>query len=160
MQTVVSGDTMEKIKFVKEIGYVILVAILLIAFIYRLGLSNVGKLELMNYVIFFSLALVHLLKRNKKNNLRFNQRSKSMPIYLLFVTLSLNVLVLKQLYLIYKKKEDLNATVAFLVCLLVIVLLNAQDFNAILGLVTGVIVIIYLGSFVYSRLASRRKAVK
>ncbi|BCP63137.1 hypothetical protein SUT503_01950 [Streptococcus parasuis] len=83
-----------------------------------------------------------------------------MPIYLLFVTLSLNVLVLKQLYLIYKKKEDLNATVAFLVCLLVIVLLNAQDFNAILGLVTGVIVIIYLGSFVYSRLASRRKAVK
>ncbi|NQN51693.1 hypothetical protein HPA12_05005 [Streptococcus suis] len=83
-----------------------------------------------------------------------------MPIYLLFVTLSLNVLVLNQLYLIYKKKEDLNATVAFLVCLLVIVLPNAQDFNAILGLVTGVIVIIYLGSFVYSRLASRRKAVK
>ena len=66
MQTVVSGDTMEKIKFVKEIGYVILVAILLIAFIYRLGLSKVGKLELMIYVIFFSLALVHLLKRNKK----------------------------------------------------------------------------------------------
>lgn len=66
MQTVVSGDTMEKIKFVKEIGYVIRVAILLIAFIYRLGLSNVGKLELMIYVIFFSLALVHLLKRNKK----------------------------------------------------------------------------------------------
>ena len=66
LQTLVSGDTMEKIKFVKEIGYVILVAILLIAFIYRLGLSNVGKLELMIYVIFFSLALVHLLKRNKK----------------------------------------------------------------------------------------------
>ncbi|MBY4972617.1 hypothetical protein K6V43_04325 [Streptococcus suis] len=66
MQTVVSGNTMEKIKFVKEIGYVILVAILLIAFIYRLGLSNVGKLELMIYVMFFSLALVHLLKRNKK----------------------------------------------------------------------------------------------
>ncbi|MDG4478600.1 hypothetical protein HO875_10130 [Streptococcus suis] len=83
-----------------------------------------------------------------------------MPIYLLFVTLSLNVLVLNQLYLFYKKKEDLNSTVAFLVCLLVIVLPNAQDFNAILGLVTGVIVIIYLGSFVYSRLASRRKAVK
>ncbi|HEM6271583.1 TPA: hypothetical protein U2C70_000455 [Streptococcus suis] len=83
-----------------------------------------------------------------------------MPIYLLFVTLSLNVLVLNQLYLIYKKKEDLNSTVAFLVCLLVIVLPNAQDFNAILGLVTGFIVIIYLGSFVYSRLASRRKAVK
>lgn len=57
---------MEKIKFVKEIGYVILVVILLAAFIYRLGLSNVGKLELMIYVIFFSLALVHLLKRNKK----------------------------------------------------------------------------------------------
>ncbi|HFI0300740.1 TPA: hypothetical protein ACGOYL_001874 [Streptococcus suis] len=83
-----------------------------------------------------------------------------MPIYLLFVTLSLNVLVLNQLYLFYKKKEDLNSTVAFLVCLLVIVLPNAQDFNAMLGLVTGVIVIIYLGSFVYSRLASRRKAVK
>lgn len=66
MQTVISGDTMEKIKFVKEIGYVILVAILLIAFIYRLGLSNVGKLELMINVMFFSLALVHLLKRNKK----------------------------------------------------------------------------------------------
>lgn len=66
MQTVVSGDTMEKIKFVKEIGYVILVVILLAAFIHRLGLSNVGKLELMIYVIFFSLALVHLLKRNKK----------------------------------------------------------------------------------------------
>ncbi|HFI0667743.1 TPA: hypothetical protein ACGO4I_001178 [Streptococcus suis] len=83
-----------------------------------------------------------------------------MPIYLLFVTLSLNVLVLNQLYLFYKKKENLNSTVAFLVCLLVIVLPNAQDFNAMLGLVTGVIVIIYLGSFVYSRLASRRKAVK
>ncbi|HFI0500862.1 TPA: hypothetical protein ACGOW6_001026 [Streptococcus suis] len=83
-----------------------------------------------------------------------------MPIYLLFVTLSLNVLVLNQLYLFYKKKENLNSTVAFLVCLLVIVLPNAQDFNAMLGLVTRVIVIIYLGSFVYSRLASRRKAVK
>jgi Ca2+/Na+ antiporter len=57
---------MEKIKFVKEIGYVILVVILLAAFIYRLGLSNVGKLELMIYVMFFSLVLVHLLKRNKK----------------------------------------------------------------------------------------------
>ena len=59
-----------------------------------------------------------------------------MPIYLLFVTLSLNVLVLNQLYLFYKKKVDLNSTVAFLVCLLVIVLPDAQDFNAILGLVT------------------------
>ena len=57
---------MEKIKFVKEIGYVILVAILLIAFIYRLGLSNVGKIELMSDVIFYNLALVQLLKRNKK----------------------------------------------------------------------------------------------
>ncbi|HEM3560786.1 TPA: hypothetical protein ACGO3I_000983 [Streptococcus suis] len=83
-----------------------------------------------------------------------------MPIYLLFVTLSLNVVVLNQLYLFYKKKEDLNSTVAFLVCLLVIVLPNAQDFNAMLGLVTGVIVIIYLGSLVNSRLASRRKVVK
>ncbi|HFU3943788.1 TPA: hypothetical protein ACGO2N_000525 [Streptococcus suis] len=83
-----------------------------------------------------------------------------MPIYLLFVTLSLNVVVLNQLYLFYKKKGDLNSTVAFLVCLLVIVLPNAQDFNAMLGLVTGVIVIIYLGSLVNSRLASRRKVVK
>ena len=57
---------MKKIKFVKEIGYVILVAILLIALIYRLGLSKIGGLELMIYVVFFSLALVHLLKRNKK----------------------------------------------------------------------------------------------
>ncbi len=57
---------MEKIKFFKETGYVILVTILMIAFIYRLGLSNVGKLELMIYVMFFSLTLVHLLKRNKK----------------------------------------------------------------------------------------------
>lgn len=36
-----------------------------------------------------------------------------MPIYLLFVTLSLNVLVLNQLYLFYKKKKDLNSTVVF-----------------------------------------------
>ena len=83
-----------------------------------------------------------------------------MPIYLLFLTLSLNVVVLNQLYLFYKKKKDLNSTVAFLVCLLVIVLPNAQDFNAILGLVTGVIVIIYLGSFVYSRLDPKRRSVK
>lgn len=55
MQTVVSGDTMEKIKFVK--GYVILVAILLIAFIYRLGLSKIGGLELMIYVVFSVLLL-------------------------------------------------------------------------------------------------------
>lgn len=83
-----------------------------------------------------------------------------MPIYLLFVTLSLNVLVLNQLYLFYKKKEDLNSTVAFLVCLLVLALPNAQDVNAMLGLVTGVIVIIYLGSFVYSRLDPKRRSVK
>ncbi|HFI0288094.1 TPA: hypothetical protein ACGOVP_000790 [Streptococcus suis] len=83
-----------------------------------------------------------------------------MPIYLLFVTLSLNVLVLNQLYLFYKKKKDLNSTVAFLVCLLVLALPNAQDFNAMLGLVTGVIVIIYLGSFVYSRLDPKRRSVK
>lgn len=83
-----------------------------------------------------------------------------MPIYLLFVTLSLNVLVLNQLYLFYKKKEDLNSTVAFLVCLLVIVLPDAQDFNAILGLVTGAFVIVYLGSFVYSRLDPQRRSVK
>ncbi|MBV1944649.1 hypothetical protein JOA01_00870 [Streptococcus parasuis] len=50
-----------------------------------------------------------------------------MPIYLLFVTLSLNVLVLNQLYLFYKKKKDLNSTVAFLVCLLVLALPNAQE---------------------------------
>jgi len=83
-----------------------------------------------------------------------------MPIYLLFVTLSLNVVVLNQLYLFYKKKEDLNSTVAFLVCLLVLALPNAQDVNAMLGLVTGVIVIIYLGSFVYSRLDPKRRSVK
>lgn len=83
-----------------------------------------------------------------------------MPIYLLFVTLSLNVVVLNQFYLFYKKKEDLNSTVAFLVCLLVLALPNAQDFNAILGLVTGVIVIIYLGSFVYSRLDPKKRSVK
>ncbi|HFI0270383.1 TPA: hypothetical protein ACGO3Z_000243 [Streptococcus suis] len=78
----------------------------------------------------------------------------------IFVALSLNVLVLNQLYLFYKKKEDLNSTVAFLVCLLVIVLPDAQDFNAILGLVTGAFVIVYLGSFVYSRLDPKRRSVK
>ena len=83
-----------------------------------------------------------------------------MPIYLLFVTLSLNVLVLNQLYLFYKKKVDLNSTVAFLVCLLVIVLPDAQDFNAILGLVTGAFVIVYLGSVVYSGLDPKRRSVK
>ncbi|HBO88657.1 MAG TPA: hypothetical protein DD623_03650 [Streptococcus sp.] len=83
-----------------------------------------------------------------------------MPIHLLFVTLSLNVVVLNQLYLFYKKKEDLNSTVAFLVCLLVIVLPDAQDFNAILGLVTGAFVIVYLGSVVYSGLDPKRRSVK
>lgn len=83
-----------------------------------------------------------------------------MPIHLLFVTLSLNVVVLNQLYLFYKKNKDLNSIVAFLVCLLVLALPNAQDVNAMLGLVTGVIVIIYLGSFVYSRLDPKRRSVK
>lgn len=83
-----------------------------------------------------------------------------MPIYPLFVTLSQNVVVLNQLYLFYKKKKDLNSIVAFLVCLLVLALPNAQDVNAMLGLVTGVIVIIYLGSFVYSRLDPKRRSVK
>lgn len=83
-----------------------------------------------------------------------------MPIYPLFVTLSQNVVVLNQLYLFYKKNKDLNSIVAFLVCLLVLALPNAQDVNAMLGLVTGVIVIIYLGSFVYSRLDPKRRSVK
>ncbi|HFU4116822.1 TPA: hypothetical protein ACGO7F_001312 [Streptococcus suis] len=56
---------MAKIKFWKKIGYVILVVILLAAFIYRLGLSDIGRLELVIYVVFFNLALVQVLKRNK-----------------------------------------------------------------------------------------------
>lgn len=80
-----------------------------------------------------------------------------MPLYLILVTLSLILVLIHQLYLHYKKKEELNATVAFLVCLLVTVLPNAENLNAILGLCTGSVVIIYLGSFVYSRLASWRK---
>ena len=83
-----------------------------------------------------------------------------MPIHLLFVTLSLNVVVLNQLYHFYKKKEDLNSTVAFLVSLIVTVLPDEQDFNAILGLITGALVIVYLGSFVYSRLDPKRRSVK
>ena len=75
----------------------------------------------------------------------------------IFVALSLNVVVLNQLYLLYKKKEELNATVAFLVCLLVTVLPSAQDFHGLLGLITGALVIVYLGSFVYSRLAPKEK---
>lgn len=83
-----------------------------------------------------------------------------MPIHLLFVTLSLNVVVLNQLYLFYKKKEDLNSTVAFLACLLVLALPNAQDFHGLLGLIAGAFVIVYLGSFVYSRLDPKRRSVK
>ncbi|HEM3668908.1 TPA: hypothetical protein U1C92_000361 [Streptococcus suis] len=71
-----------------------------------------------------------------------------MPLHLSLVTLSLNLILIHQLYLLYKKKEKLNATVAFLVCLLVTVMPNAEDFNAIIGLITGTLVIVYLGSFV------------
>ena len=49
----------------KKIGYVILALILLAAFLYRLGLSDVGRLELIIYVVFFNLALVQVLKRDK-----------------------------------------------------------------------------------------------
>ncbi|HEL2382946.1 TPA: hypothetical protein TZS71_000686 [Streptococcus suis] len=56
---------MAKIKFWKKIGYVILVVILMAAFLYRLGLSDIGRLELVIYVVFFNLALVQVLKRNK-----------------------------------------------------------------------------------------------
>ncbi|HEL1969484.1 TPA: hypothetical protein TYI23_001665 [Streptococcus suis] len=49
---------MAKIKFWKKIGYVILVVILMAAFLYRLGLSDIGRLELVIYVVFFNLALV------------------------------------------------------------------------------------------------------
>ncbi|HEM5078790.1 TPA: hypothetical protein U1238_000103 [Streptococcus suis] len=83
-----------------------------------------------------------------------------MSFHVILVALSLNVVVLNQLYLFYKKKEELNATVAFLVCLLVTVLPNAEDFNAILGLITGAFVIVYLGSFVYSRLGPKRRTAK
>ncbi|HEL2002381.1 TPA: hypothetical protein TY286_000876 [Streptococcus suis] len=83
-----------------------------------------------------------------------------MPLHLSLVALSLNLILIHQLYLLYKKKEDLNATVAFLVCLLVTVLPNAEDFNAIIGLITGTLVIVYLGSFVYSRLAPKRRTAK
>lgn len=50
-----------------------------------------------------------------------------MSFHVIFVALSLNVVVLNQLYLLYKKKEELNSTVAFLVCLLVTVLPNAEN---------------------------------
>ncbi|MCK4043717.1 hypothetical protein HCC73_00830 [Streptococcus suis] len=83
-----------------------------------------------------------------------------MSFHAIFVTLSLILVLIHQLYLLYKKKEELNATVAVLVCLLVTVLPNAENFNAILGLCTGSVVIIYLGSFVYSRLAPKRRTAK
>lgn len=83
-----------------------------------------------------------------------------MPLHLILVTFLLNLVLIHQLYLLYKKKEELNATVAVLVCLLVTVLPNAENFNAILGLCTGSVVIIYLGSFVYSRLAPKRRTAK
>ncbi|MFX3888979.1 hypothetical protein ACJBVY_10230 [Streptococcus suis] len=83
-----------------------------------------------------------------------------MSFHVILVALSLNVVVLNQLYLYYKKKEELNATVAFLVCLLVTVLPSAQDFHGVFGLITGAIVIVYLGSFVYSRLDPKRRTVK
>ncbi|MFZ2668689.1 MAG: hypothetical protein WAW93_01070 [Streptococcus suis] len=70
------------------------------------------------------------------------------------------VVVLNQLYLFYKKKKDLNSTVAFLVCLFVLALPNAQDFHGLLGLIAGAFVIVYLGSFVYSRLDPKRRSVK
>ncbi|WP_153309599.1 hypothetical protein [Streptococcus suis] len=54
---------MAKIKLSKKIGYVILALILLAAFIYRLGLSDIGRLELVIYVVFFNLALVQVLKK-------------------------------------------------------------------------------------------------
>ncbi|WP_185731063.1 hypothetical protein [Streptococcus suis] len=56
---------MAKIKFWKKIGYVILVVILMAAFLYRLGLSDIGRLELVIYVVFFNLAFVQVLNRNK-----------------------------------------------------------------------------------------------
>lgn len=56
---------MAKIKCGKKISYVILVVILMAAFLYRLGLSDVEWLELVIYIVFFNLALVQVLKRNK-----------------------------------------------------------------------------------------------
>lgn len=49
----------------KKIGYVILALILLAAFLYRLGLSDIGRLELIIYVVFFNFALVQVFKRNE-----------------------------------------------------------------------------------------------
>ncbi|HFI0026815.1 TPA: hypothetical protein ACGOVU_002153 [Streptococcus suis] len=83
-----------------------------------------------------------------------------MSLHLILVTLLLNLVLIHQLYLLYKKKEELTATVAVLVCLLVTVLPDAEDFNAILGLITGALVIVYLGSFVYSRLAPKKRTAK
>lgn len=83
-----------------------------------------------------------------------------MSLHFILVTLLLNLVLIHQLYLLYKKKEELNATVAVLVCLLVTILPDAEDFNAILGLITGTFVIVYLGSFVYSRLAPKKRITK
>ncbi|MCQ8265693.1 hypothetical protein NF419_07220 [Streptococcus suis] len=49
----------------KKIGYLILAVLLLVAFLYRLGLSDIGRLELVIYIVFFNLALVQVLKRDK-----------------------------------------------------------------------------------------------
>ncbi|HFI0239307.1 TPA: hypothetical protein ACGPBH_000973 [Streptococcus suis] len=56
---------MAKIKFWRKISYVILVVILMAVFLYRLGLSDIGRLELVIYIVFFNLALVQVLKRDK-----------------------------------------------------------------------------------------------
>ncbi|MGQ7503539.1 hypothetical protein ACTGXE_04695 [Streptococcus suis] len=56
---------MAKIKCGKKISYVILVVILMTAFLYRLGLSDIGRFELVIYIVFFNLALVQVLKRDK-----------------------------------------------------------------------------------------------
>ncbi|HFI0418951.1 TPA: hypothetical protein ACGOW9_000077 [Streptococcus suis] len=47
----------------KKAGHLILVAILLLAFLYRLGLSDIGRLKLVIYVVFFNFALVQVLKK-------------------------------------------------------------------------------------------------
>ncbi|HEM5078789.1 TPA: hypothetical protein U1238_000102 [Streptococcus suis] len=56
---------MAQIKCGKKIGYLILAVILLVAFLYRLGLSDIGRFELVIYIVFFNLALVQVLKRDK-----------------------------------------------------------------------------------------------
>ncbi|MGQ7320640.1 hypothetical protein ACTGYQ_08810 [Streptococcus suis] len=49
----------------QKAGYLVLAAILLTAFLYRLGLSDIGRFELVIYIVFFNLALVQVLKRDK-----------------------------------------------------------------------------------------------